>query len=136
MPGETVPRSIHSRNLGLRLARQRVKPHPHPPLSRSVKLAKINHLPRAELEPPLFDRPCQVIPDHRRLHMRRRIPLPMPILPTFPRHRLLQGNRHVPTHIRIRALLDCDPRRGVGNHHVQQPVPPASPGGHLLQDLC
>lgn len=60
----------------------------------------------------------------------------MPIFPALPRHGLRQRGRQIPPHVRIRSLLDCHRRRGVRHKNMQQPVPPASPGGGFLQWLC
>ena len=65
--------------------------------------------------------------------MRRRISLPVAVLPVFPRHRLFQGRRHVPPHVRIRPFLEGHRRGGVRDEHVEQAVPPSLPGGGLLQ---
>ena len=67
--------------------------------------------------------------------MRRAVSLAVPILPIFPWHRILEGNRHVPPHIGIGSLLNRHPRRCVGDDHLQQPIPPTSPCSRLFQDL-
>ena len=65
--------------------------------------------------------------------MGRRVSLAVPILPVLPGHRLFQRQRHVPAHVRIGPFLDRDRRGGVRHKEMQQPVPPTSPGGGLLQ---
>ena len=65
--------------------------------------------------------------------MGRRVTLAMPVLPALPRHRLFQRERHVPPHVRIGSFLNRHRRGGVRHKEMQQPVPPTSPGGGLLQ---
>ena len=136
MPRETFPQLGHSRNLRLRSRPKGLKPYPRPPRPRAIKLRKINHLPHPQAQLPLFQRPSQVIPQHRRLQMSRRVPFPMPIIPILPRHRPLQRHRQIPPYIRIRPLLNRYRRRGVRNDNVQKPIPPPPLGGSLLQRLC
>ena len=136
MPRETFSQLGPSRNLRLRPRRQGMKPHPRPPRPRSIKLRKINHLPHPQTQLPLFQRPSQVISQHRRLQMGRRVSFPMPIIPILPRHRPLQCHRQIPPYIRICPLLNRYRRRGVRNHNVQKPIPPPPLGGSLLQRLC
>jgi len=65
--------------------------------------------------------------------MCRRVALAMPILPVLPGHRLFQRQRHVPPHVRIGPFLNRHRRGGMRHKEMQQPVPPTSPGGGLLQ---
>ena len=60
----------------------------------------------------------------------------MPIVPIFPRHRLLQRYRQVAPHVRICPLLNRYRRRGVRYDNMQKTIPPASLSGNLLQWLC
>ena len=111
----------------------RLEPQPNFPRPRPVKFRKVNRLPGSNLEPSLFQWPCQMISQHGGLHVRGRISLPVPVFPAFPRHRPLQGRGQVPPNVRVGPFLDSDGRRGMGDNNVEQSVPPAAPGGRLLQ---
>ncbi len=65
--------------------------------------------------------------------MGSRIPFAVPVLAALPGNRLLQSCHHVPLHVRIRPFLDRDRGGGVRHKDMQQTIPPAAPGGGLLQ---
>jgi len=144
MPRKALPQPGHPRNPGFQLnaaaglpsGRQSLEPDPNLPRARSVELRKIDHLPGAKPQFSMFDRPSEVIAQHRGLEMRGRIALAMEVAPILPRHSFFQGQIHVMPHIRIRAFLNRHSRRSVGNDHVEQSIPPSPLGGSLLQKLC